>query len=135
MPVARYRKKPVEIDAARWDGTVEQATEIINWVLANDGTARYHGGPPDDGPMISISTREGIMVARPGAWVLMDVQGFHPCDPGIFAETHELTAEHRPDVADLRYRVANALAAEARRVADALAVDVAVAGEALAADL
>lgn len=44
--VRRYRKKPVEIEAARWDGTAEGATPIIDWILANGGTARYNDDPP-----------------------------------------------------------------------------------------
>ncbi|QMU22041.1 hypothetical protein [Gordonia rubripertincta] len=46
----RYRKKPVEIDAMQWDGTAEGATPIINWVLANGGTATFVGvGEPHSG--------------------------------------------------------------------------------------
>lgn len=37
----KYRKKPVVIEAAQWDGTAEGATPIINWVLEGGGTARY----------------------------------------------------------------------------------------------
>lgn len=37
----RYRKKPVVIEAVRWDGTAEGATPIIDWILEGDGTARY----------------------------------------------------------------------------------------------
>lgn len=37
----RYRKKPVTIEAVQWDGTVEGATPIINWILDGGGTARY----------------------------------------------------------------------------------------------
>lgn len=46
MTAQRYRKKPIVIEAMRWDGTVEGATPIIGWVLAGGGTARYVDDPP-----------------------------------------------------------------------------------------
>lgn len=47
MTVAqRYRKKPVVIEAVQWDGTVEAATPIIDWVLNGGGTAVWHDNPP-----------------------------------------------------------------------------------------
>lgn len=45
MPT-KYRKKPVEIEAVRWDGTAEGATPIINWALSTgdfeETWASYH---------------------------------------------------------------------------------------------
>ena len=38
MSVKKYRKKPVEISAAKWDGTAEQATHLIEWMLQNGVT-------------------------------------------------------------------------------------------------
>ncbi|QDB74857.1 hypothetical protein KNU56_gp80 [Gordonia phage Arri] len=109
----RYRKKPVEIEAMQWDGTAAGATPIINWVLAGEGTARYHApnsGDPecpnraghavwrycptcsfaDEAPAVSIDTLEGAMGASPGDFVIRGVQGeFYPCKPDIFAETYD----------------------------------------------
>lgn len=42
MTARKYQAHPVEVEAIRWDGTVEGATEIIDWVLAAGGTASYH---------------------------------------------------------------------------------------------
>lgn len=42
MPASKFRKKPVEVSAIRWDGSVASATEVINWILAASGTARFH---------------------------------------------------------------------------------------------
>ena len=91
----RYRKKPVVIEAMQWDGTAEGATPIINWILGNDGTARYH--EPDwqihaEPPMshIAIDTIEGTMRATIGDYVIRGVQGeFYPCKPDIFEATYE----------------------------------------------
>jgi hypothetical protein len=87
--VTRWRKKPVTIEAIRWDGTVASATVIIDWLLANDATARYH-----DDPALRIDTLEGTMTATPGDFIIRGVQGeFYPCKPDIFAATYEPAGE------------------------------------------
>lgn len=92
-----YRKIPVEIHAQRWDGTVEVATEIVNWILGADGTARYHaeGDGPSTArpPSIHIDTPEGTMRATPGDWVVQGVEGeFYPVKDSIFRATYEVVA-------------------------------------------
>lgn len=83
--MAMYRKKPVVINAVQWDGTVEEATDIINWILTGELVARYH-----DDPAIMIDTLEGTMRADPGDWIIKGVNGeFYPCKPDIFAQTYE----------------------------------------------
>lgn len=42
MPATKYRTIPEEVEAFQWDGSLPQATEIIDWVLANGGTARWN---------------------------------------------------------------------------------------------
>jgi len=96
----RYRKKPIEIEAVRWDGTAVAATPIIDWILNQDGSAAYHC--PHDmgcagtaaGHTIGIRTLEGRMQATPGDWIIRGIQGeFYPCKPDIFAATYELVEE------------------------------------------
>ena len=41
MEAQTFRKKPVEIQAAQWDGTAEGASPIIDWVLTGEHAARY----------------------------------------------------------------------------------------------
>jgi len=91
----KYRKKPVVIEAMRWDGTAESATPIIDWALANDGTIRYTCGPEDGCSAevgvhwLDIDTLEGTMRAMPGDWIIRRVKGeFYPCKPDIFAATY-----------------------------------------------
>lgn len=98
--VGRYRKRPVEVEAVQWDGTAAGATPIVDWVLANGGTARYAcvGHYPDLGcdgreesHVVAIDTLEGTMAARPRWWVLRGVRGeFYPCEDEIFAATYDL---------------------------------------------
>jgi hypothetical protein len=98
MKPQRFRKKPVVIDAMNWDGTASGATPIINWIIANDGTARFVD--PDsllDGldewraaHRLHIDTLEGTMRAEPGDWIIRGVKGeFYPCKPDIFKDTYE----------------------------------------------
>lgn len=97
--MAKYRKKPVEIEARQWDGTASDATPIIDWVLTNGATARYHeedsGRTPANTPwhdpgFIVIDTLEGRMSAREGDWIIRGVQGeFYPIKPDIFEQTYE----------------------------------------------
>lgn len=55
-----YRKKPVVIHAMQWDGTATGATAIIRWLLAHDGTARYHD-EANVAAWLAIDTLEGTM--------------------------------------------------------------------------
>ena len=92
----KFRKKPVVIEARRWLGSVEVATELIDWVLENNGTASYHDFTdfPEAETYISINTLEGTMVLRAGNYLIRGVQGeFYSCDQDIFAATYEAVAE------------------------------------------
>lgn len=100
--VQRFRKRPVVIEAMRWEGTAAAATPVIDWILSGDGTARYHEGEPSGAPAehIAIDTLEGPIGASAGDWVVRGVAGeFYPCKPAIFAETYEPAAdEAAPEV-------------------------------------
>lgn len=90
--IQKYRKRPVVIEATRWDGSAADATRCINWILGSDGehSGRFHSGGDDTDICISIDTLEGTMQANPGDWILRGVRGeFYPCKPEIFAATYE----------------------------------------------
>ena len=100
MTPTRYRKKPVVIEAMRWDGTAECATAVIDWALACGGTIRYHSTqePFDNGeqgcpglfPFLAIDTLEGTMEAQAGHFVIRGVEGeFYACKPSVFEQTYE----------------------------------------------
>lgn len=98
MTIQRWRKKPVVVEAVQWDGTAEGATPIINWILANDGTARYYAPGEWDNDIdgdpsityITIDTLESRVLASPGDYVIRGVAGeFYPCKPDIFTATYE----------------------------------------------
>lgn len=93
-----YRKRPVSVLAEHWDGTASGAAPIIDWILDNGGTARYHceslpdgEHPGPDDHVIRITTLEGVMTVSSGDWVIRGVAGeFYPCKPSIFEATYEL---------------------------------------------
>ena len=92
----KYRKLPVVIEAMQWDGSAAAAGPVINWVLDNGETARYHEHLMDGDfiahpePFLTIVTLEGTMSASPGDYIIRGVQGeFYPCKPDIFEATYE----------------------------------------------
>lgn len=96
---AKFRKKPVEVEATQWDGFAASATPIIGWVLSSGGTVRFSchhdmGCPgTNEGHVLSIDTTEGRMQASPGDWIIRGTRGeFYPCKPGPFADTFEAVA-------------------------------------------
>lgn len=101
MKPETYRKKPVEIEAVRWDGTPAGATPIINWILTTgtrtarwDNNAKHIPGPGRSlttiYDRIAVETLEGTMYALPGDYIIKGVQGeFYPCKPDIFDQTYE----------------------------------------------
>jgi hypothetical protein len=82
----KFRKKPVEIEAMRFDGS--NGREVAGWVLGNAQDAQLNRGE------VLIMTLEGIMHVSPGDYVIRGVQGeFYPCKPDIFAATYKAVSE------------------------------------------
>src|SRR5690606_38352248 len=84
--MAKFRKKPVVIEAVQWRGAGDN-NRIINWLAQQkvnvDGWLLHDTD-------ITIPTLEGAMVARPTDWIIRGVGGeFYPCKPDIFAATYE----------------------------------------------
>ena len=102
MSPSKFRKKPVEIEAMRFDrGT---ATAVHWWIEHNtqgvfDPTADELPGSgvaidPATGFLL-IATLEGVMQAKPGDWIIRGVAGeFYPCKPDIFEQTYEPAEPH-----------------------------------------
>jgi hypothetical protein len=75
----RFRKKPVVIEAVRWDG--HNWDDIYLW-CPSAREAR--------GTAITIPTLEGDMLANAGDWIIKGVAGeFYPCKNTIFEATYE----------------------------------------------
>lgn len=90
--MAKYRKKPVVIDAFVWTGGVDQKEEP-EWIVEaiDKGDITFIGHRAGKGKLVmGIRTLEGVMVAQPGDYVIRGVQGeIYPCKPDIFEATYE----------------------------------------------
>lgn len=80
--MAKYRKKPVVIEAVQWEGNNEkEMKDFINMELVTE----YNGD------VLVIETLEGTMRAEKGDYIIKGVHGeFYPCKPDIFHKTYEL---------------------------------------------
>lgn len=87
----RYRKKPVVIEAWRFDGSWCSGKDILDWM--NPGWSLEVSKPrwsDKNGGELYIPTLEGEMTASAGDFVIKGVQGeFYPCKPEIFHATYE----------------------------------------------
>ncbi len=85
MTVAKFRKKPIIVEAVQWDpSTKESAVELL----------RFLPNPSFVGDTIEFKTLEGIMTAQRGDWIIKGVAGeFYPCKPNIFEMTYEPVEE------------------------------------------
>jgi hypothetical protein len=98
--MAKFRKKPVVLEACRWDGANVQ--ELTTWLAGFD----LHVAPPNDEPecvkciarfdytvtppSVLIPTLEGTMAATAGDWIIRGVKGeLYLCKPDIFDATYE----------------------------------------------
>lgn len=76
------RKKPVVVEAFRYDGTDASAVAIVAWAGA---AARYRSRE------LIITTFEGDHVAQPGDYVICGTRGeYYPIKPQVYADVYEL---------------------------------------------
>lgn len=88
----KYRKKPVEVEAFRWTGGIDQ-TEDPEWIVEaiKDGRVAVRPGNYKRPPYMVIQTLEGSHIAQPGDYIIRGVAGeLYPCKPGIFERTYEV---------------------------------------------
>ncbi|KEZ78320.1 hypothetical protein [Salinisphaera hydrothermalis] len=81
--MARYRKKPVEIEAIQWFKPGDHPA------VETDCGCRKKDSCSECGNAF-IQTLEGRHIVTPGDFIITGVQGEHyPCKPDIFAATYE----------------------------------------------
>lgn len=106
--MARYRKKPIVIEATRW---FKNGDHPEDGSKGEGKVVRYFRRPDIKGtifckeclkkgihsPMMDhgwIDTPEGGHIVCPGDWIITGVQGEHyPCKPDIFEKTYEKVDE------------------------------------------
>ncbi|MES9686014.1 hypothetical protein ABWK31_00450 [Bacillus sp. JJ353] len=82
----KYRKKPVEVEAVKFEVTSYSICEIA--ILAGDQTILF--GLENDSPVLRIPTKEGEMIARVGDYIIKGVEGeIYACKPKIFEKTYD----------------------------------------------
>lgn len=91
--MARYRKKPIEIDAVQWTG--DNAAEIKaftgirsngedSFLLPSEITGAW------DRPRVWNESQTSWNTVNVGDWILRGAAGeLYPCESGIFAATYE----------------------------------------------
>lgn len=87
----RYRKKPVVIDAIRWEGGDYKCLNDFcghNWGRAD---AKDETGPPDEENVVVWNIKEKQWLNMPlGHWLIRGLGGeLYPCAPDIFAASYE----------------------------------------------
>lgn len=98
--MAKYRKRPVEVEAMHLVGSNADLHAVYQWVeqnthgsfdpLADEIPATGVSIDPATGFML-IATLEGVMQAKPGDYIIRGVRGeFYPCKPDIFEATYEV---------------------------------------------
>ena len=76
--MARYRKKPIVVEAVQFHGAEHPLPFSPEPVCCYDGDRWY------------IATLEGDMTLTDGDWVIRGVKGeYYPCKPDIFEATYE----------------------------------------------
>ena len=83
--MAKYRKKPVVIDAWEFDGWLDYSKTLPKEIKDAVNIIRL----TQDGKL-KIRTLEGDMFANRGDYIIKGVKGeFYPCKPDIFEATYE----------------------------------------------
>ncbi len=90
--MAKYRKKPVVIEAVQYTGG--NADAIQTFGAKPEPTAHWGGACNEPGCKenwnLIIPTLEGQHIASPGDWIIKGTAGeFYPCKPDIFATIYE----------------------------------------------
>lgn len=86
--MAKYRKKPVVVEAVQFDDDAETMSIIQDFTGINPLRVDY--AQPDN-PQLIIPTLEGLMRANIGDWIIKGVKGeCYPCKPDIFEATYDL---------------------------------------------
>lgn len=94
--MAKYRKKPVEIEAFQYTGHLRDSSGRIcvpEWAIEafENGTLIYMSFSPLHHPCdLYVRTLEGDMHAKVGDYIIKGIKGeLYPCKPDIFEKTYE----------------------------------------------
>lgn len=91
--IIQARKKPVVIEAVKWEGLNHM--EVKNFcgehAIIEISDAAWEVGMAPPMVYITIKTLEGNMVCKKGDYIIKGVNGeFYPCKPDIFHKTYDI---------------------------------------------
>ena len=97
--MARFRKKPVVIEAEQWHRNGDVYPVLIHRGHEPGASCRHCSKTLDEHGW--INTLEGGHIVCPGDWIITGVDGEkYPCKPDIFAKTYDcVESESRLDIA------------------------------------
>lgn len=82
--MAKYRKKPIEVDAIKYDGTSRSIQEIQSMAYSSNRVVEWKKNK------LLIHTDEGIMECKKGSYVIKGTEGeIYPCRESVFKATYE----------------------------------------------
>lgn len=86
--MAKFRKKPVVIEAFQYQG---DKPELVSWMKEVNVYAPTNIEHSIEKGEVYIPTLEGMMTASKGDFIICGVKGeFYPCKPDIFEATYEV---------------------------------------------
>lgn len=93
--MAKYRKKPVVVEAFCWTGDMVKIDDPV-WIIealkkpwGKSGSARFVYDS-EKNTYIEIFTLEGVHEANQGDYIVQGTHGeLYPCKPNIFEDTYE----------------------------------------------
>ncbi len=87
--MAKFRKKPVEIEAVKWEnGRISEVTPWISEALNKHPNTE--GAIMRLGESVVVFTLEGEMTASDGDYIIRGVEGeIYPCKFDIFKKTYD----------------------------------------------
>ena len=103
----KYRKKPVVINAIKWDGSRKSTKEVLEF-MGQKVDRRLQISCDKFDEYVAIAKNEGLTiptledgddkrakhVASIGDYIIKGIQGeFYPCKPDIFEATYEVVNE------------------------------------------
>ena len=82
--MAKFRKKPVVIEAIQFEGGIPSVVKIVEELGIPEDRYNFRNGK------FYIHTLEGTHIANVGDWIIKGVKGeFYPIKPDIFEKTYE----------------------------------------------
>jgi hypothetical protein len=88
----KYRKKPLVIEAMKWDGTEACMSSLKKFIPGKELGNIWYGSAENDGDKheLCIKTLGGIMTADMGDYIIVGIQKeLYPCKPDIFEASYE----------------------------------------------